>query len=120
MAREEICDLLRAFISDENKSVLFSTHIASDLEKIADYITFILNGNIVFTGTKDDLLDRYVRVTGGLSDLNNELKKAIIGYREYGADNYPKRLRLKGNLVYDTDSVYRFQHCFSPSTTHLF
>jgi len=83
VAREEICDLLRAFISDENKSVLFSTHITSDLEKIADYITFILNGHIVFTGTKDALLEKYARVTGGLSDVSDEQKKAIIGYRAY-------------------------------------
>jgi len=84
VAREEICDLLREFISDESKSVLFSTHITSDLEKIADYITFILNGNIVFTGTKDALLEKYARVTGGLSDISNEYKNSIIGYREYG------------------------------------
>ena len=84
VAREEICDLLRAFISDENKGVLFSTHITSDLEKIADYITFILNGSIVFTGTKDALLDKYARATGGLSDLSHAQKESIIGYREHG------------------------------------
>ena len=83
-AREEIGDLLRGFISDENKSVLFSTHITSDLEKIADYITFILNGSVVFTGTKDALLDMYARVAGGLADINDEQKKSIIGYREHG------------------------------------
>ena len=84
VARDEICDLLREFISDENKSVLFSTHITSDLEKIADYITFILNGDIIFTGTKDELLEKYARVTGGLPDISNEHKKMIIGYREHG------------------------------------
>jgi len=84
VAREEICDLLCEFISDENKSVLFSTHITSDLEKIADYITFILNGNIVFAGAKDALLEKYARITGGLTDINSEQKKSIIGYREHG------------------------------------
>ena len=84
VARDEICDHIREFISDENKSVLFSTHITSDLEKIADYITFIMNGNIVFTGTKDALLEKYARVTGGLANISKEQKKAIIGYREYG------------------------------------
>ena len=84
VARDEICDLLRAFVSDENKSVLFSTHITSDLEKTADFITFILNGSIIFTGAKDILLEKYVRVTGGLLDLNEEQKKLIIGYREHG------------------------------------
>ena len=84
VAREEICDLLREFISDENNSVLFSTHITSDLEKIADYITFILNGSIVFTGAKDELLEKYARVTGGLTDIDGEHKKSVIGYREHG------------------------------------
>jgi ABC-2 type transport system ATP-binding protein len=84
VARDEICDLLRAFVSDENRSVLFSTHITSDLEKTADYITFILNGSIVFTGVKDDLIDKYARVTGGLGDLSGEQKSLVIGYREHG------------------------------------
>lgn len=84
VARDEICDLLRGFVSDENKSVLFSTHVTTDLEKTADYITFILNGNIVFTGTKDELLEKYARVTGGLNDLNIEQKELIIGYRGHG------------------------------------
>jgi len=83
VARDEFCDLLREFITDENKSVLFSTHITSDLEKTADYITLIQNGNIVYTGTKDDLLGKYARVTGGLSDINADRKKLIIGYREH-------------------------------------
>jgi ABC-2 type transport system ATP-binding protein len=85
VARDEICDLLREFVTEENKSVFFSTHITSDLEKTADYITFILNGAIVFTGTKDALLEKYARVTGGLRELNGELKKLVIGLREYGA-----------------------------------
>jgi ABC-2 type transport system ATP-binding protein len=83
VARDEICDLLREFVTDENKSVFFSTHITTDLEKTADYITFILNGSIVFTGAKDALLEKYARVTGGLRDINDEQKKLIIGYREH-------------------------------------
>ena len=84
VARDEICDLLRGFVSDENKSVLFSTHITSDLEKTADYITFILNGGIVFTGVKDDLIGKYARVTGGPGDLSGEQMNLVIGYREHG------------------------------------
>jgi len=84
VARDEICDLLRGFVSDENKGVLFSTHITSDLEKTADYITFILNGSIVFTGIKDDLIEKYARVTGGPGDLDVEQRKIVIGYREHG------------------------------------
>ena len=83
VARDEICDLLLDFVTDENKSVLFSTHITTDLEKIADYITFILNGEIAFTGAKDDFLEKYVRITGGLKDVSAEHKKFMIGYREH-------------------------------------
>jgi ABC-2 type transport system ATP-binding protein len=84
VARDEICDLLREFVTDEDKSVLFSTHITSDLEKVADYIAFILDGELVFAGGKDDLLEKYVRVTGGPADIGEEHRKFIIGYREYG------------------------------------
>ena len=83
VARDEICDLLREFVADENKSVFFSTHITTDLEKTADFITFILDGRIVFTGAKDDLLGKYARVTGGLNEVTNEHKKLLIGCREH-------------------------------------
>jgi len=66
VARDELCDMLSDFVNDENRSILFSTHITADLEKIADYITFILNGSIVFTGSKEDLLEKYVSVKGDL------------------------------------------------------
>jgi ABC-2 type transport system ATP-binding protein len=84
VARDELCDMLGEFVADENRSVLFSTHITSDLEKIADYITFILDGKIVFSGAKEELLEKYVLVKGGLDEISAEQKKRIIGLREYG------------------------------------
>jgi ABC-2 type transport system ATP-binding protein len=83
VARDEICDLLREFVIDESHSVLFSTHITSDLEKVADYITFILDGRIIFYGSKDDLLAKYSLVKGGLNEITAEQKKQIIGLREH-------------------------------------
>jgi ABC-2 type transport system ATP-binding protein len=83
VARDEICDLLREFVGDEKHSVLFSTHITSDLEKTADFITFIGNGKIIYTGEKDGLLEKYVRISGGLSDISPDEKHLIIGYREH-------------------------------------
>ncbi|MDD2213536.1 MAG: ABC transporter ATP-binding protein [Oscillospiraceae bacterium] len=85
VARDEICDLLCEFVSDPHKSVLFSTHITADLEKIADYLTFILNGRMVYSGSKDDLLEKYVRVAGGLDDLTPQQQALIIGYRAYSS-----------------------------------
>ena len=83
VARDELCDLLADFVTDENRSILFSTHIISDLEKIADYIAFILDGRIVYSGLKETLLEKYVMIKGGLSDISAEQKKRIIGLREH-------------------------------------
>jgi len=83
VARDELMELLLKFVSDENKAVLFSTHITSDLEKVADYITFIIGGKIEFTGDRDDLLDTYRLIKGATADLTVEQKKKIIGYREH-------------------------------------
>ena len=83
VARDELCTILGDFVADESCSVLFSTHITADLEKIADYVTFIMNGRIIFTGLKDALLEKYVRVKGGINDITDEQRKHIIGYREH-------------------------------------
>jgi ABC-2 type transport system ATP-binding protein len=84
VARDEICDHLREFVGDERHSVLYSTHITSDLEKTADFITFIGNGKIVYTGEREGLLLKYIRVTGGIGELSADEKRLIIGYREHG------------------------------------
>lgn len=57
--RDDILDILIDFVQDENHSVLVSSHIISDLEKVADYITFIHKGKLVFTHSKDELVDNY-------------------------------------------------------------
>lgn len=59
IVRDEILDLFLEFMQDENNSILFSSHITSDLEKIADYITFIHKGEIIFSESKDVLLYEY-------------------------------------------------------------
>lgn len=57
--RDEILDVLLEFVGDEDHSILLSSHITSDLEKIADYITFIHNGKIILTETKDNFIYNY-------------------------------------------------------------
>lgn len=79
VARDELLEILGVYIKDGQKSILFSTHITSDLEKIADYITLIDNGNIFYSGTKDDLLERFCIIKGGPNDLTEPLKNKIIG-----------------------------------------
>jgi ABC-2 type transport system ATP-binding protein len=82
-ARDDVCDIIREFIIDGGKGVLFSSHITSDLEKCADYIIFINRGEIVFNGTKDELCAKYIRISGGIDDITVSQKADIIGYREH-------------------------------------
>lgn len=80
--RREILDILLELMQNENKSVFFSTHITTDLEKIADYITYINKGNIVFSKSKEEILDNYAIVKGDKNILNKELKEKFIGIKE--------------------------------------
>lgn len=59
VARSEILDIFQDFIQNEENSIFVSSHITSDLEHIADYITFINNGEIVLSKTRDELLEKY-------------------------------------------------------------
>jgi ABC-2 type transport system ATP-binding protein len=79
VARDELLDILREYIADGEKSVFFSTHITSDLERIADFITLIDHGKIFYTGTKDGLLEHFSIIKGSKTDLTNDMKKKMIG-----------------------------------------
>jgi ABC-2 type transport system ATP-binding protein len=80
--RRELLDLLYELLQSEKKSILFSTHITSDLERIADYITFINRGKIVFSKAKDDVFENYALVKGGNDLLNEETKTWFSGIRK--------------------------------------
>ncbi len=80
--RSEMLDILCSIIQDENKGILFSTHITTDLEKVADYITFLNKGKIIFSDAKDDILENYSIVKGDKSLLDADTKKEFIGIRE--------------------------------------
>jgi len=79
VARDGLLDILREYVADGEKSVFFSTHITSDLERIADYITLIDHGRIFYTGTRDSLLEHFCIVKGNKTDLSDELKRKLIG-----------------------------------------
>ena len=83
VARDELLDILYEFIQDDRRGVLFSTHITADVEKIADYITVMHGGKVWFTGTKDELLEKYVVLKGAEADLPEDIKKECIGFHRY-------------------------------------
>jgi ABC-2 type transport system ATP-binding protein len=80
--RRELLNQLTAMLQDEGKSVLFSTHITSDLERVADYVTFIRDGSIVFTLPKDDLRDRWGVVRADRPAVNRLPATIVRGRRE--------------------------------------
>jgi ABC-2 type transport system ATP-binding protein len=84
VARDELSEILGDFLTDERHSILFSTHITSDLERIGDYLTLIHDGRIIATGTKDEILDRYRIVRGGPDDLTDVVGIPLIGLRRTG------------------------------------
>lgn len=79
--RDEILDLFLAFMQDETHSILFSSHITSDLEKIADYITLIHNGEILLSESKDALLYEYGIFKGNSEEVNDLPEHAILRTR---------------------------------------
>ena len=69
VVRNELLDEFLAFIQDEDHAILLSSHITSDLEKAADYVTYLHRGRAVLQGAKDELLDSYGRLVCARADL---------------------------------------------------
>ncbi|WP_067843479.1 ABC transporter ATP-binding protein [Amphibacillus sediminis] len=103
VARDELLDILLHYIEDENNSILFSTHITSDLDKIADYLTIINNGTIFYTGTKDGLFEKYCIVKGGLELLTTETEKYLLGIQK-GSTGFSALLDID-NIKYITPDM---------------
>ena len=80
---QKFADMLRKFhlVEDGEHSVWFSTHITGDLERAADYITYISYGELFFTGSKDDFVDMFRIVKGGIEELSDDLKNKAAGIR---------------------------------------
>ena len=84
LARDELMDILQGFIADGERSVLFSTHITTDLERAADLITYITDGRLYFTGPKDEFAESFLIVKGGPDDLDADLRARAVGIHRYG------------------------------------
>lgn len=80
VARDEMLDLFRELVADGDKSVLFSTHITSDLDKCADYLTLIEGGKVFYSGVKDEIVASLALVSGGT--LTEPVRRAAVGYKE--------------------------------------
>ncbi|WGU96075.1 ABC transporter ATP-binding protein [Paenibacillus dendritiformis] len=110
--RRELLDLLADMMQDERNSIIFSTHITTDLDRIADYIAFINRGKLVFNEAKDEVLERYAIVKGDSELLDSDIRNKFVGIRETAVgfeglvDNRQEAEQLFGNYaVFDIPSL---------------
>lgn len=105
VVRVEVLNILRNEIQNENVGVLLSTHITSDLEKIADYITYINDGKVLFSKSKEEIFDEYKIVKGDKELLNKDNEKYFEGIRKnpYGFEALTNKVdevkKIFGNKV---------------------
>ena len=83
VSRDDLLDLFQEIIQDGDKSILFSTHITSDLDRCADFITYIKDGNILFSEERESFLNRYQMINGKHNQMQPELEKELIGLRKH-------------------------------------
>ena len=107
MVREEILDIFLEFIQDEERSILLSSHIISDLEKIADYVTFIHRGEVLFSEAKDQLLEEYGILKCTHAEFDSLDKDLIVRYRknQFGVEALVRRNKLKGKHLLDPAGI---------------
>ena len=83
LARDELMDMLHAYIEDGEHSVLFSTHITVDLERAADFIAYITGGRLYYTGPKDEFEELFRIVKGGPGELAQLPAGVVLGSHTY-------------------------------------
>jgi ABC-2 type transport system ATP-binding protein len=110
--RRELLSLLYELLQNENKSILFSTHITSDIERIADYITFIQHGEIKFSKMKDEVVENYKVVKGPNELINLEtsqlfkgVKSTEFGFEALTDDEASVRQKFTNGLVIEKASL---------------
>lgn len=96
MARDELLDIFNDFTRDENCSILLSSHIVSDLEKICDYIAFLHRGRLVLCEEKDRLLEEYALVRTPEERLRELPEESVISRRASGYGT--EALVLRGGI----------------------
>ena len=98
VSRDEILDIFHNIVKNKDRAILFSTHITSDLDKCASDITYIHDGEIIYTGTKNDFINSYLFVKD--KSFNKELLNEYIAYKEFND-------RLEGLISIDKKDLFK-------------
>lgn len=106
--RDDILDVFLEFVQDANHSIMMSSHISTDLEKVADYITFIHQGKVIFNKRKDELRYHYGIIRCGAAVFDQIDKKDVLAYRKEDyqwnvlvADKEKAKRKYKNTVVDD-------------------
>lgn len=97
VSRDEILDIFRKIVKNKDRAILFSTHITSDLDKCASDITYIHDGEIIFSGNKNDFVNSYLFIKD--KSLNKNLVNEYIAYKEF--DDH-----IEGLIAVDKKDVF--------------
>lgn len=111
MIRDEILDIFLEYIQNEEHTILLSSHIISDIEKIADYVTFIHQGNIIFCESKDNLIYQYGIVHCRKEDAAAIDRSYVVGIRE---NSFGTEIMIK-----DKDDFLRQHRGFTVERTSI-
>ncbi len=110
IVRDEVLEIFNEFTREEDHSILISSHILSDLEKLCDYIAFLHQGRLLFCDEKDQLLEAYGIFTGTAEQLESLREEAVMGREASGyggvralvrRDEVPAALELERASVED-------------------
>ena len=97
VSRDEVLDIFREIVKSKERAILFSTHITSDLDKCATNITYIHNGEILFTGKKSDFVSAYMFVID--KNKNKDLENQYIAMKELDD-------RIEGLISVDNQDIF--------------
>ena len=103
VARLEVLDIFRDFLIAEGRTILFSTHITSDLERIADHLHVIGAGRTRFAGPLPDLVEQWAMARGPVSALTPEVEAVLTGTRRNGAGVFSGLIRTADTAVFGPD-----------------
>lgn len=82
VSRDELMEIFRRIVADGKRSILFSTHITSDLDKVADYMVYIKQGEVIMNGDRETVINGFRLVQGPREALTASIMDILIGYRE--------------------------------------
>lgn len=107
VARDEILDVFLEFIQAEDRSILLSSHIISDMEKVCDYVAFLHKGKLIFSETKDELYDQFGLIRCSFEEWEGINQAAIRGYRKnaFGVEALVYKNRVPNSQTVERASI---------------